>query len=85
MKQDNTIRDPVPDADAPHSEDEQRTTRTRLEIEFQELSGRVLALSERTERLPGEIRRLSASIGKGVAWLAVPLWVILVLLAAIAL
>ena len=83
MNQDNTIRDPVLATDTPHAQADQQKTLSRLESELEALSGRISALSERTERLPGEIHRLSVSIGKSVAWLAVPLWVILVVLAAL--
>jgi hypothetical protein len=84
MNQNNTVGEQTLASNAPYPEQGPSTTITRLEIELEALSGRVLVLAERTERLPGEINRLSASIGQAVAWIAVPLWVIVVVLAAIA-
>ena len=84
MNKNNNIREQTLAIDAPYPKPEAGIISTRLERELEALSGRMLALAERTERLPAEINRLSASIGQAVAWIAVPLWVIVVVLAAIA-
>ena len=84
MNQHKSMYNPLPADGSPRLGDDQKAALTRLETEIEALSGRVSTLSERTEQLPGEIHRLSAFVRRAVAWLAVPLWIILVVLAAIA-